>query len=108
MRHPADLANPKPGELPNDAQLSEDDCLKLRAIISFNEAEKAQVEKLKIEQTELRTQSALLQYGRSLNLEPADVGSALKAKGLAPFNPENWERMKEAVREYAENKPIAA
>lgn len=108
MRHPADLAHPKEGELPSDAQLSDDDRLKLRAIISQNEAEKAAVDKMKIEQGEPRTQASLLNYGRSFNLDPVDVGNALKAKGLAPFNPENWERMKEAVREYAENKPVAA
>ncbi len=51
MRHPADLANPKPGEMPSEQQLSEDDRLKLRAMIADKEAEKAAVEKLKIEQT---------------------------------------------------------
>lgn len=107
MRHPADLAHPKEGEMPSDAQLTDDDRLKLRAIISQSEAEKAAVEKLKLEQTEPRTQAALLQYGKTLNLEPADVGNALKAKNLVPFNPENWERMKDAVKEFAENKPVA-
>lgn len=108
MRHPADLAHPKDGEMPTDAQLSEDDRLKLRAIISQSEAEKAAVEKMKLERIETRSQSALLQYGRSLNLEPTEVGDALKTKNLVPFNPENWERMKDAVREFAENKPVPA
>jgi hypothetical protein len=108
MRHPADLAHPKAGEMPTDAQLSEDDRLKLRAIISTSEAEKAAVDKLKIEQGEPKTQANLIQFAKGLTLSPADVASALKSHGLVPFNPDNWERMKEAVREFAENKPIAA
>ncbi|HVN52827.1 MAG TPA: AAA family ATPase [Anaerolineaceae bacterium] len=107
MRNPADLAHPKDGEMPSDAQLSEDDRLRLRAIISQSEAEKAAVEKMKIEQNEPRTKSALIQFGRSLNLDANEVGDALKAKNLVPFNPENWDRMKDAVREFAENKPVA-
>jgi hypothetical protein len=63
---------------------------------------------MKIEMKEPRSKTALLQWGRALNLEPEEVGSALKLKNLVPFNPENWERMKEAVREFAENKPVAA
>jgi hypothetical protein len=49
MRNPADLANPKPGEMPKDEQLSEDDRLRLRAIISQNDAEKAGADRLKRE-----------------------------------------------------------
>jgi len=107
MRKPADLTNPKPGEMPTDAQLSEDDRLRLRAIISQSEAEKAAVERLKIEASGQKTQGALLKFGRSLNLEPAEVGNALKARNLAPFNPENWERMKEVLKEFAEGKVTA-
>ncbi len=108
MRHPADLANPAPGESLSANEMTEDDRLRLRAIISQGEAEKAAVEKLKIEQDEPKTQGGLLRFGRSLDLDPTEVGNALKARGLVPFNPENWERMKEAVRSYAENKPLAA
>jgi hypothetical protein len=49
MRNPADLSNPKPGELPTEAQMNDDDRLKLRAIIADREAEKANVERLKME-----------------------------------------------------------
>lgn len=49
MREPADLADPKPGEMPTEKQLSEDDRLKLRAIISHNESEVANVERMKLE-----------------------------------------------------------
>jgi hypothetical protein len=108
MRNPADLAHPKPGEMPTEQQLSEDDRLKLRAIISQAEAEKAAVERIKLEQGTPRTQAELLKYGRSLDLEPYEVGNALKMQGLAPFNAENWEKMKEVLRSYAESKPIAA
>ncbi len=108
MRHPADLTHPKPGEMPSEQQLTEDDRLKLRAIISQAEAEKAAVERLKIEQGEPRTQSELLKFGRTLELEPYEVGNALKSQGLVPFNPENWDRMKDALRVYADNRPLAA
>ncbi len=108
MRRPADLVNPQPGESLSAAEMSEDDRLRLRAIISQSEAEKAVVERMKLEQGEPRTQAELLKYGRTLELDPVEVGKALKTKGLVPFNPENWERMKEAVRDYAENKPTAA
>lgn len=108
MRQPADLSHPKAGEMPTEQQLSEDDRLKLRAIISQAEAEKAAVERLKIEQGSQHTQAELLKYGRSLDLEPFEVGNALKSMGLAPFKAENWEKMKDALRTYAENKPIAA
>ena len=108
MRQPVDFSHPRPGEMPTEQQLSEDDRLKLRAIISQAEAEKAAVERIKLEQGAPRTQAELLKYGRSLDLEPYEVGNALKSHGLAPFNPENWEMMKEAVRAYAETRPIAA
>jgi hypothetical protein len=108
MRNPADLAHPKAGEMPTEQQLSEDDRLKLRAIISQAEAEKAAVERIKLEQGSPRTQAELLRYGRNLDLEPYEVGNALKLQGLAPFNAENWGKMKEALRIYAESRPIAA
>lgn len=54
MRHPADLAHPKEGEMPSEKQLSEDDRLKLRAIISHNESEVANVERMKMEQITAR------------------------------------------------------
>lgn len=50
MRRPADLAHPQAGEMPSDKQLSEDDRLKLRAIISHNESDVANVERMKWEQ----------------------------------------------------------
>jgi hypothetical protein len=108
MRQPADLSHPKAGELPSEQQLTEDDRLRLRAIISQAEAEKAAVERIKLEQGSPRTQAELLKYGRSLELEPFEVGSALKTSGLVPFNPENWERMREAIRTYAENRTTVA
>ncbi|MCE5209002.1 MAG: ATP-binding protein [Chloroflexi bacterium] len=49
MRNPADLVNPKPGESLTEKELSEDDRLKLRAIISHNESEVANVERMKLE-----------------------------------------------------------
>jgi hypothetical protein len=105
MRNPADLANPKPGEMPTDAQMSEDDRLKLRSIISMNEAEKAAVDKIRLEQGEPHTQSNLLRFAReTFRMEPAEVGEALKRRNLAPFNPDRWETMKEAIREFSENK----
>jgi hypothetical protein len=108
MRHPADLVNPKEGEALTERELTEDDRLRLRAIIAQGEAEKAAVEKLKMEQGENRTKEELIRFGRTLELEPHEVGNALRSQGLIPFNPENWERMKEALRTYAENKPLAA
>ena len=108
MRQPVDFSHPQPGEMPTEQQLSEDDRLKLRAIISQAEAEKAAVERIKLEQGAPRTQAELLKYGRSLDLEPYEVGNALKSKGQVPFNPENWEKMKEAMRTYAEIRPLAA
>jgi hypothetical protein len=108
MRQPADLTHPKAGELPSEQQLTEDDRLRLRAIISQAEAEKAAVERIKLEQGSARTQAELLKYGRSLELEPFEVGNALKTSGLVPFNPDNWERMREAIRTYAENRTAVA
>lgn len=49
MRHPADLTNPKPGEALTVKEMSDDDRLKLRAIISHNESEIANVERMKME-----------------------------------------------------------
>jgi hypothetical protein len=108
MREPADLAHPKDGEMPTSAQLSDDDRLKLRAIISQGESERAAVDKLKIEAGEAKTKSTLIVYARTQGLESKEIGKALEAKGLMPFNPDNWERMKDAVREYAQNRPVAA
>jgi hypothetical protein len=108
MRGPADLTHPKPGEMPTEQQLTEDDRLKLRAIISQAEAEKAAVERIKLEQGEPRTQAELLKFGRSLGLEPYEVGNALKTSGLVPFNPDNWERMKESLRTFSENQVTVA
>ncbi len=108
MRHPADLAHPKPGEMPTDAQLTEDDRLKLRAVIASAEAEKAAVDKIRLEQGEPKTQANLIKFAKDLALTPSDVATALKTQGLVPFNPDNWERMKECVREFSENKPLAA
>ncbi len=51
MRNPADLSNPKPGELPTEAQMTEDDRLRLRAIIADREAEKANIDLLKMGQS---------------------------------------------------------
>lgn len=108
MRHPADLVHPAEGEALTEREMTEDDRLKLRAIIAQGEAEKAAVDRMKMEQTEPRTKEELIKFGKDLELEPYEVGNALRSQGLIPFNPENWERMKEAVRTYAENKPLAA
>ena len=108
MRRPADLVNPAEGEALTQRELSEDDRLRLRAIIAQGEAEKAAVEKLKLEQGETRTKEELIRFGRTLELELQEVGNALRSHGLIPFKPENWERMKQALRTYAENKPLAA
>lgn len=51
MRNPADLSNPKPGEMPTEAQMSDDDRLRLRAIIADREAEKASIDLLKMGQS---------------------------------------------------------
>jgi hypothetical protein len=57
MRNPADLMNPKEGETLSEKQMSEDDRLKLRAIISHNDSEVATVERMKMEQVSRTTQT---------------------------------------------------
>ncbi|MDD5370721.1 MAG: AAA family ATPase [Anaerolineaceae bacterium] len=108
MRQPADLTNPAEGEGLSEHEMTDDDRLKLRAIIAQGEAEKAAVDRLKIEQKDQRTKEELIKFGRTLELEPYEVGNALRNTGLIPFNPDNWERMKEAIRTYSENRTVAA
>ena len=49
MRHPADLTNPAPGESLTEKELNDDERLKLRAIISSNQADVAMVDRMKME-----------------------------------------------------------
>lgn len=49
MRKPADLTNPAPGESLTEKELNDDERLKLRAIISHNESEVANIEKMKLD-----------------------------------------------------------
>lgn len=103
MRNPADLRNPRPGERPTDQQLSEDDRLKIRSIISQNEAVVADTEKVKIEAGLEKTKANLLKYAGQFGLNAETVGTVLKDNGFLPWNPDNWERMRDAVRTYDAN-----
>lgn len=81
--------------------------MRLRSIISQNNAEIAAVDKLKVEAGEPKTQGQLVAFAKSLGMTPSEVADALKKEALVPFNPDNWERMKAAVRTFAENKVVA-
>ena len=48
MKNPANLFSPLPGEVPSKKEMSEDDRLKLRSLISQNEASIAEVEREKL------------------------------------------------------------
>lgn len=109
MRHPADLQNPKPGERPTDKELSEDDRLKLRAIISQNEAVVAVTEKAKLDAGEEKSKANLVKFAATLGFSAADLKDILERKGYLPnWDVDNWEKMKEALRDAKANLPEAA
>lgn len=85
MRNPADLSNPKPGEMPTEAQMSEDDRLKLRAIIADREAEKANVELLKMGQSGASSRTAATAPASASRPAPQPAGN----NGSKPAEPKS-------------------
>jgi hypothetical protein len=83
MRNPADLSNPQPGELPTEAQMSDDDRLKLRAIIADREAEKMNGELARLGQLPSQNRSVVSSSTASAN-RPAAAKPAAPVAATAP------------------------
>ena len=116
MRHPADLVNPKEGEVPSKKEMTEDDRLRLRSIISQNEAATAEANALKErkaqEQAEKDGKTKLVKelekvFPKSESQSTAaQIGAAMEALGLT-YSVAKHAEIKSALTAYAASKQTA-
>lgn len=110
MRHPADLFNPKPGEVPDKKEMTEDERLELRALISQNEMAIAEAEQKKQEAEAQRLYeqrvSAFLRTAASLGYKTADgqpdkikIREVMSGANLYPYDYARHEETIQVLKE---------